>query len=60
MKPYDASNKVQEYLEEVVKQELTPYTSSIGCSIGKLTMSNGKRAQLQVILEMDENEWNDE
>lgn len=48
---------IQKWLLKEKKKSIESYVCSISESFGIIKMSDGRKAQVQVILEMDKDDW---
>lgn len=50
-------NKIGSYIEQQKAAEIKPYDCQFSYTKGFIKMSDGRMAQVSVVLELDEDEW---
>lgn len=49
--------EIPNWIEEECQEDIEEYECAISKEFGFVTMSDGRKAQIKVLLELDEDEW---
>ena len=50
-------DKIPKWIKDRIKEPMGHCTTAFGRTFGVVKMSNGRKAQVKVTLEMDEDDW---